>query len=110
MANLELRSKKDYSPVTTAGIEITRDISEWYELADRYKVQPEEIGLIDLNRSGIHLPDGEIPENFRARFIGTVNFMETISRGSLYPLEDAKIQCFKQERGLFISTINKLDS
>lgn len=31
MANLELRSKKDYSPVTTAGIEITRDISEWYE-------------------------------------------------------------------------------
>ena len=25
--------------------------------------------------------------------------METISRGSLYPLEDAKIQCFRQERG-----------
>ena len=79
MANLELRSKKDYSPVTTAGIEITRDISEWYELADRYKVQPEEIGLIDLNRSGIHLPDGEIPENFRARFIGTVNYGNDLS-------------------------------
>ena len=71
---LPIVSKREASPVVSAGIEITKDIETWQCLAEKYEVAPEEIGLIDLNRSGLHLPDGEVRANFRVRFTGSINY------------------------------------
>lgn len=73
---LPIAAKRNISPVTTTGIEITRDMEDWQSLAEKYQMEPEEIGLIDFNRSGLHLPDGEVRTNFRVRFTGTINYKD----------------------------------
>ena len=73
---LPIFPKQEISPVATTGIEITRNMEEWQYLAEKYQVRPEEIGLIDFNRSGIALPDGEVRPNFRVRFTGTINYTD----------------------------------
>ena len=73
---LPIFPKQEISPDATTGIEITRNMEEWQYLAEKYQVRPEEIGLIDFNRSGIALPDGEVRPNFRVRFTGTINYTD----------------------------------
>lgn len=53
-------------------IEITRDCTEFEKLSDKYDIPVEEIRYIDLNRTGLYLPKGEIPISFRARFLTSV--------------------------------------
>ena len=50
------------------GIQITRHMNDWYELAQRYALPYEEIALIDLNRTGVALLGSEVRVGFRARF------------------------------------------
>lgn len=54
------------------GMEITRTEEEWVELGEEYNISPSEIAQIDLNRSGIYLPNNEVIENFRVRFKGNI--------------------------------------
>lgn len=52
-------------------VEITRDKSVWNDLSSKYEIPSEEIRLIDFNRSGIFLPNGEVRVSYRARFISS---------------------------------------
>ncbi|QQS21833.1 hypothetical protein IPM09_04980 [Candidatus Saccharibacteria bacterium] len=65
-------------------LEITDDSARWLELAERYEVPVEEVALIDFNRSGVALPNGEVPVNFRVRFKGIL--MDGAGGSSWYAL------------------------
>lgn len=73
---LSIIDKRDISPVSTAGIEVTRNIEDWQRIGELYQVEPEEVGLIDFNRSGLSLPNNEVRTNFRVRFTGTINYTD----------------------------------
>lgn len=51
------------------GIQITDSPEVFFQLAQRYGVPWTEIRYIDLNRTGVYLPDDEVRVGFRARFI-----------------------------------------
>ena len=51
-------------------IEIVTDAEVWSSLAETYDIPTEEVGLIDFNRTGVSLPNGEVPVRFRVRFNG----------------------------------------
>ena len=59
--------KKEFSKFSA---NLTSAYEEYEELGEKYNVNPKEIAQIDLNRSGIYLPNNEVPENFRVRFKG----------------------------------------
>ena len=61
--------------LTTNGVRITSEIGEWYSLASKYGVSPQEIGLIDFNRTGVCLDDNDVRIGFRTRFNGTLFYI-----------------------------------
>ena len=61
------------------GIRITSEIGEWFSLAVKYGVSPQEIGLIDFNRTGVCLDDDDVKVGFRARFNGTLFYGNDLS-------------------------------
>lgn len=67
------------SILVTNGIQITSEIGEWYSLASKYGVSPQEIGLIDFNRTGVCLDDDDVKIGFRTRFNGTLFYNNDLS-------------------------------
>lgn len=61
------------------GVKITTDFSEWYDLAFKYGVSPQEVGLIDFNRTGVRLDDNDVRVGFRARFNGALFYNNDLS-------------------------------
>ncbi len=61
------------------GIQITSEIGEWYSLASKYGVSPQEVGLIDFNRTGVCLDDNDVKVGFRTRFNGTLFYGNDLS-------------------------------
>ena len=61
------------------GVKITTDISEWYDLAFKYGASPQEVGLIDFNRTGVCLDDNDVRAGFRTRFNGTLFYSNDLS-------------------------------
>lgn len=55
------------------GAVLTNDYSTYEELEKKYGIIPSEIIQIDLNRSGIYLPNGEVRENYRVRYKGEIS-------------------------------------
>jgi hypothetical protein len=53
-------------------IEITQCMDIWTKLSVEHGVPLNEIRLIDLNRSGVHLPNNEVKIDYRVRFVGSV--------------------------------------
>lgn len=54
------------------GAELTQNYKLYKELSEKYGVKDSEIVQIDLNRSGIYLPNNEVREDFRVRFKGQI--------------------------------------
>ena len=52
------------------GVNITTDTGEWYALSTKYSLSPQEIGLIDFNRTGVCLDDNDVRVGFRTRSPG----------------------------------------
>lgn len=52
------------------GAELVSNYKLYESLGEKYNVKPSEITQIDLNRSGIYLPNNEVREDFRVRFKG----------------------------------------
>ncbi|MBR3228774.1 hypothetical protein IKF67_00860 [Candidatus Saccharibacteria bacterium] len=67
------------SVLVSNGIRITSDIGEWYDLASKYGISPQEIGLIDFNRTGVRLDDNDVRIGFRTRFNGTLFYSNDLS-------------------------------
>ena len=65
--------------LTRNNVLITNDIGEWYNLALKYGVSPQEVGLIDFNRTGVCLDDNDVKVGFRARFNGTLFYNNDLS-------------------------------
>lgn len=57
-------------------IEITKTVESWKNVSELYGIPTEEIGLIDFNRSGVHLPNNEVPADFRVRFQGELMYSD----------------------------------
>jgi hypothetical protein len=55
------------------GIQITRDNETYEKLSDKYSVPQSEIRFIDLNRTGIFLPNNVVRIGFRVRFLTEIN-------------------------------------
>lgn len=58
------------------GVEITQSATGWQVLSDEYGVPVSEIRYIDLNRSGVRLPNNEVKISYRARFIAKMGLGE----------------------------------
>ncbi len=54
------------------GANIIENYILYNELSEKYNIPISEIVQIDLNRSGIYLPNREVKENFRVRFKGNI--------------------------------------
>lgn len=54
------------------GAKLISDYDTYIELSERTNIPLSEIIQIDLNRSGIYLPNDEVRENFRVRFKGKI--------------------------------------
>ena len=54
------------------GANLIEDYQEYIELGTKYNIPISEIIQIDLNRSGIYLPNDEVKVNFRVRFKGQI--------------------------------------
>lgn len=67
------------SVLVNNGVKITTDASEWYDLAFKYGVSPQEVGLIDFNRTGVCLGDNDVRVGFRVRFNGTLFYNNDLS-------------------------------
>lgn len=65
--------------LTKNGVKITSEIGEWHNLATKYGVPVQEIGLIDLNRTGVCLDDNDVKIGFRTRFNGTILYTNDLS-------------------------------
>ena len=61
------------------GIQKTHEIGEWYSLASKYGLSPQEIGLIDFNRTGVCLDDNDVKIGFRTRFNGNILYNNDLS-------------------------------
>lgn len=55
--------------LTRCGVQIIHSPEVFFQLAYMYQLPPSEARYIDLNRTGVYLPDGEVRVGFRARFI-----------------------------------------
>ena len=67
-------------------IEVTETAENWDALAAAYDTPAEEIGLIDFNRSGVHLPNDEVATSFRARFKANLIYPEGSSSWYALPV------------------------
>ena len=54
------------------GAKLINDYGVYVELSKEMGIPISEIIQIDLNRSGIYLPNNEVRENFRVRFKGQI--------------------------------------
>ena len=61
------------------GVNITTDTGEWYALSTKYSLSPQEIGLIDFNRTGVCLDDNDVRVGFRTRFNGSIFYPNDLS-------------------------------
>lgn len=61
------------------GVKITTNVSEWYDLTFKYGVSPQEVGLIDFNRTGVCLDGNDVRVGFRTRFNGTLFYGNDLS-------------------------------
>ena len=59
--------------LSAGGVEIIRLSAEHERLRKEYGIPLSEIMHIDLNRTGVHLPNSEVRVGYRARFIATFN-------------------------------------
>lgn len=76
-------------------IEIVDSIDTWRNLSELYNIPVEEVGLIDFNRSGVYLPNNEIPVNFRVRFNGKLMYHDNISSWYALPVRKKNDTNFK---------------
>lgn len=67
------------SVLVNNGVKITTDVTEWYNLAFKYGISPQEVGLIDFNRTGVCLDDNDIRVGFRVRFNGNLLYGNDLS-------------------------------
>lgn len=77
-----------YSVLAANGVNITSTIGEWFDLASKYSVSPQEVGLIDFNRTGVCLDDGGVRVGFRTRFNGHILYTNDLSWFAL-PVRDS---------------------
>ncbi|MBI3109465.1 hypothetical protein HYZ06_00290 [Candidatus Daviesbacteria bacterium] len=68
------------------GVQITHSSEVFLQLADMYQLPPSEVRYIDLNRTGVHLPDGEVRVGFRVRFITDLETSGSISTWFALPV------------------------
>ena len=54
------------------GVETNRSDEIFSELSEQYEIPVVDVRYIDLNRTGVYLPDSEVRVNFRARFLADV--------------------------------------
>lgn len=76
-----------YSVLTSNGVNITSEIGEWYDIASKYNVSPQEVGLIDFNRTGVCLDNHDVRVGFRTRFNGSILYGNDLSWFAL-PVRD----------------------
>ena len=95
-------------------IEITDSVERWESLAELYHVPIEEVGLIDFNRSGVHLPNNEVVANYRVRFKGNLIYPDGSSSWYALPVRKERDTNFKVEDGclyfsdLAVGTVEEL--
>lgn len=95
-------------------IEITETTGSWEDLSTTYGMPAEEIGLIDFNRSGVHLPNNEVTTNFRVRFKGNLLYPEGSSSWYALPVRnevDTKFQITDSSLflgGVAVGTVEEL--
>lgn len=80
------------------GVQITYEIGEWCHLASKYGVSPQEIGLIDFNRTGVCLDDNDVKVGFRTRFNGTLFYSNDLSWFAL-PVRNCEDSNFHIQNG-----------
>ena len=86
------------SVLVSNGVKITSEIGEWCSLASRYGVSPQEVGLIDFNRTGVCLDDSEVRVGFRTRFNGSIFYGNDLSWFAL-PVRDSEDSNFHIQNG-----------
>jgi hypothetical protein len=59
-----------------SGIQIVKDQDAYAALSSRFHLPPSEIRYIDLNRTGVYLPNNEVRTGFRARILTEINTLE----------------------------------
>ena len=67
------------SVLVSNGVKVTSEIGEWCSLDSKYGVPPQEVGLIDFNRTGVRLDNNEVRVGFRTRFNGTIFYSNDLS-------------------------------
>ncbi|MGB7957995.1 MAG: hypothetical protein WCF77_04120 [Minisyncoccia bacterium] len=86
------------------GIEASRSEETFSELSERYEIPIEDVRYMDLNRTGIYLPESEVRVNFRARFLADVPGLDGERRKTWFalPSRTAKDSNFSvAKNGLF---------
>jgi hypothetical protein len=68
------------------GIEVDRSSDIFRELGERHEIPAEDVGYIDLNRTGVHLPGAEVRVSFRARFLADVPGLDGNKRRTWFAL------------------------
>ena len=87
-----------YSVLASNGVNITSTMGEWFDLASKYSIPPQEIGLIDFNRTGVCLDDEDVRVGFRTRFNGQVLYINDLSWFAL-PVRDSVDSNFHIQNG-----------
>ena len=87
-----------YSVLASNGVDITSTMGEWFDLSSKYNVSPQEVGLIDLNRTGVCLDDGDVRVGFRTRFNGHILYINDLSWFAL-PVRDSVDSNFHIQNG-----------
>lgn len=67
-------------------VQITRSPEVFHQLSEKYEVPWTEIRYIDLNRTGVYLPNDEVRVGFRARFITDLETFGPVSTWFALPV------------------------
>jgi hypothetical protein len=72
--------------LSNSGVEINRSAEIFSELSERYEIPAEDMCYMDLNRTGICLPNAEVRVSFRARFLADVKGVDGEKRRTWFAL------------------------
>jgi hypothetical protein len=110
LASQEIKETPDL--LSDNGVEINKSSEIFSELSERYEIPIEDVRYMDLNRTGICLPDGEVKVSFRARFLADVNDLDGEKRKTWFavPVRTGKDSNFSaREGGLFFENQKMAD-
>ena len=92
-----LKERKEKMNKNKFSAYIFTNYEAYEELGKKYGVEPSELVTIDLNRSGIYLPNNEVREDFRVRFKGQI--LDGYESWYALPVRNAKDTMFSAQGG-----------